>query len=124
MIGDFMYGTPTTLLFGKGVIKHLPEVMAKYGKNVLLTYGGGSVKKLGIYDEVYKLLKDFHIVELSGIEPNPNTIPPSSRGQSSAKRMRSTSSSPWAEAPFWTVRKPSPLARNIMARAGISSRGK
>lgn len=75
MIGDFMYGTPTTLLFGKGVIKHLPEVMAKYGKNVLLTYGGGSVKKLGIYDEVYKLLKDFHIVELSGIEPNPKYDP-------------------------------------------------
>ncbi|MBP5404986.1 MAG: iron-containing alcohol dehydrogenase [Clostridia bacterium] len=74
-MGDFMYGTPTTLLFGKGVIKHLPEVMAKYGKNVLLTYGGGSVKKLGIYDEVYKLLKDFHIVELSGIEPNPKYDP-------------------------------------------------
>ena len=75
MINDFLYATPTTLIFGKGVISHLPEVMAKYGKNVLLTYGGGSIKKMGLYDKVKELLKDFTIVELSGIEPNPKYDP-------------------------------------------------
>ena len=47
------------------------EVLKRYGRNVLLAYGGGSIKKNGIYDKVQELLKDFNIVELSGIEPNP-----------------------------------------------------
>ena len=75
MIGDFTYNTPTKLIFGKGVIKNLPDVIAGFGKNVLLTYGGGSIKKMGLYDEVYKLLKGFNIIELSGIEPNPKYDP-------------------------------------------------
>ena len=75
MIGDFFYATPTTLIFGKGVIRELPGVLARFGKNVLLTYGGGSIKKMGLYDKVKELLKDFHIVELSGIEPNPKYNP-------------------------------------------------
>lgn len=75
MIDNFTYNTPTKLVFGKGVIKELPEVMAGFGKNVLLTYGGGSIKKMGLYDEVYRLLKGFNIVELSGIEPNPKYDP-------------------------------------------------
>lgn len=75
MIDNFTYNTPTKLIFGKGVIKELPEVMAGFGKNVLLTYGGGSIKKTGLYDEVKRLLKDFNIVELSGIEPNPKYDP-------------------------------------------------
>lgn len=75
MIKNFNYNTPTELIFGKGVIKQLPDVLQMFGKNVLLTYGGGSIKKIGLYDEVYKLLKDFNIVELSGIEPNPKYNP-------------------------------------------------
>ena len=75
MIDNFTYNTPTKLIFGKGVIKDLPEVIASYGKNVLLTYGGGSIKKMGLYDKVKGLLKDFNIVELSGIEPNPKYDP-------------------------------------------------
>ena len=75
MIADFTYNTPTKLIFGKGVIKDLASVVGQYGKNVLLTYGGGSIKKMGLYDEVYKLLKGFNIVELSGIEPNPKYDP-------------------------------------------------
>ena len=75
MIDNFTYNTPTKLIFGKGVIRELPEVMASFGKNVLLTYGGGSIKKMGLYDEVYRLLKGFNIVELSGIEPNPKYDP-------------------------------------------------
>lgn len=75
MISDFYYNTPTTLLFGKGTIKYLPELVGRYGKTVLLTYGGGSIKKMGLYDEVKKLLKDFNVIELSGIEPNPKYDP-------------------------------------------------
>ena len=75
MIDNFTYNTPTKLIFGKGVIKDLPDVLAGFGKNVLLTYGGGSIKKMGLYDEVKRLLKGFNIVELSGIEPNPKYDP-------------------------------------------------
>lgn len=75
MIGNFTYATPTKLIFGKGSIKELPTVVGNYGKNVLLTYGGGSIQKMGLYDEVHKLLKDFNITELSGIEPNPKYNP-------------------------------------------------
>lgn len=48
MIDNFTYNTPTKLIFGKGVIKDLPKVLAGFGKNVLLTYGGGSIKKMGL----------------------------------------------------------------------------
>ena len=75
MLGNFDYSTPTRLVFGKGVIKDLASVIGQYGKNVLLTYGGGSIKKMGLYDEVRKLLQGFNIVELSGIEPNPKYDP-------------------------------------------------
>ena len=75
MIGNFTYNTPTTLYFGKDCVKDLPAVLGKFGKTVLLTYGGGSIKKIGLYDKVRELLKDFKIVELSGIEPNPKYDP-------------------------------------------------
>ena len=75
MIGNFTYSTPTKLYFGKNCIKDLPAEVGKYGKNVLLTYGGGSIKKIGLYDKVTALLKDFHLIELSGIEPNPKYDP-------------------------------------------------
>ena len=52
MIGNFTYHTPTKLYFGKGCVKDLPGVVGQYGKNVLLTYGGGSIKKMGLYDKV------------------------------------------------------------------------
>ena len=74
-MNNFEYCTPTRLIFGKGVIEKLPEVMAPLGKKVLLTYGGGSIKKNGLYDEVKKLMADFEVVELSGIEPNPKYDP-------------------------------------------------
>lgn len=72
---NFNYMTPTRLIFGKGSIEKLQEVMKPLGKTVLLTYGGGSIKRSGIYDKVHELLKDFNIVELSGIEPNPKYDP-------------------------------------------------
>ena len=72
---NFDYMTPTRLVFGENAIENLPAVMAALGKRVLLTYGGGSIKKIGIYDRVYELLKDFEIVELPGIQPNPKFNP-------------------------------------------------
>ncbi len=72
---NFDYCTPTRLIFGQGVVEKLPEVMSRYGKKILLTYGGGSIKKLGLYDKVKELLRDFEIVELSGIQPNPKYDP-------------------------------------------------
>ncbi len=72
---NFDYCTPTRLLFGKGVVAKLPEVLAPLGRKVLLAYGGGSIKKMGLYQKVKELLKDFEIVELSGIQPNPKYDP-------------------------------------------------
>ena len=72
---NFDYMTPTRLIFGKGVISKLPEVMSSFGKKILLAYGGGSIKKIGLYDKVKELLKDSEIYELPGIQPNPKYDP-------------------------------------------------
>lgn len=68
---NFKFNAYTEMLFGKGQISNLPEVLKRHGKNVLLAFGGGSIKRNGIYDTVKELLSDFNIVELDGIEPNP-----------------------------------------------------
>ncbi|TCS84796.1 iron-containing alcohol dehydrogenase-like protein, partial [Keratinibaculum paraultunense] len=70
---NFHYSIPTEIFFGKGQIKVLADEIKKYGTRVLLTYGGGSIKRIGLYQEVVDILKDNHIPfwELSGIEPNP-----------------------------------------------------
>ena len=72
---NFDYQTPTRLIFGKGVVEKLPSVMAQFGKKILLTYGGGSIKKTGLYQKVLELLKGYEIIELSGIQPNPKYDP-------------------------------------------------
>lgn len=70
-MNNYEYHVPTDIRFGTGQIACLSEEIGKYGKKVLLVYGGGSIKKTGLYDKVYEVLKDFEIHELSGIEPNP-----------------------------------------------------
>lgn len=73
---NFDYQTPTRLIFGKGVVeKKLQSVMSQYGSRVLMTYGGGSIKRNGLYDQVKRLLADKEIFELPGIEPNPKYNP-------------------------------------------------
>ena len=73
---NFDYMTPTRLIFGKGVVdEKLTAVMSGFGKKILLTYGGGSIKKIGLYDKVKALLKDYEVYELSGIQPNPKYDP-------------------------------------------------
>lgn len=68
---NFEFCVPTDILFGAGQEKELPDKLKKYGKKVLLVYGGGSIKKSGLYDKLKVLLKDFVIFELGGVEPNP-----------------------------------------------------
>jgi len=68
---NFKHAIPTELYFGKGQIEKLPEAVGRYGKKVLLVYGGGSVKKSGLYDTVLGLLEGFEITELPGVAPNP-----------------------------------------------------
>ena len=68
---NFVFHASTEIFFGKKQIENLPNILNRYGKNVLLAYGGGSIKRNGIYEKIYELLKDFNIVELEGIEPNP-----------------------------------------------------
>ncbi len=72
---NFDYMTPTRLIFGRDAIAKLPEVMTQFGKKILLTYGGGSIKKIGLYQKVLELLKDYDIVELPDIQPNPKYDP-------------------------------------------------
>ena len=73
MLGNFTYCNPTRLYFGKGAIKNLKAELEKYGKNVLLVYGGGSIKKNGIYDQVVSVLKECgkNVTEDAGVMPNP-----------------------------------------------------
>mgnify|MGYP000009136220 FL=1 len=70
---NFVHSIPTELYFGKGQISKLGDALNRFGKRVLLTYGGGSIKKMGLYDEVMKILSEggFTVVECDGIEPNP-----------------------------------------------------
>ncbi|MBP1041301.1 iron-containing alcohol dehydrogenase [Vagococcus sp. BWB3-3] len=71
-MNNFNFHVPTSILFGEGQISHLPEALQTYGQNVLLVYGGGSIKKNGIYQKVMELLgTDFTVTELAGVEPNP-----------------------------------------------------
>lgn len=73
MLGNFSYCNPTKLYFGDESLNYLNTELPKYGKNVVLVYGGGSIKKNGIYDDVVKILKDNNknIAEISGVMPNP-----------------------------------------------------
>lgn len=73
MLGNFIYSNPTKLYFGKDALDGLNVELPKYGKNVLLVYGGGSIKKNGIYDKVISILKSNNktIFEDAGVMPNP-----------------------------------------------------
>lgn len=73
MLGNFSYKNATKLYFGEESLQYLNEELPKYGKNVQLIYGGGSIKKNGLYDEIIKILKDNgkEIFEDAGVMPNP-----------------------------------------------------
>lgn len=73
MLGNFTYCNPTKLYFGKNAMEGLEKELPSYGKNVLLVYGGGSIKKNGIYDKVIAVLKKCGktVTEDAGVMPNP-----------------------------------------------------
>ncbi|WP_432642805.1 iron-containing alcohol dehydrogenase [Acidaminococcus sp.] len=73
MLGNFTYCNPTKLYFGQDALQNLPGELAKYGKKVILVYGGGSIKKNGIYDTVTKILKEAgkDVAEIAGVMSNP-----------------------------------------------------
>ena len=89
MLGNFTYCNPTKLYFGKEALKGLNKELPKYGKNVLLVYGGGSIKKSGIYDEIVKILKDNgkEIFEDAGVMPNP-TVEKLNEGMEIARKSK------------------------------------
>lgn len=73
MINDFVFHNPDKVYFGKNIMQHLPEELLHFGRNVLMVYGGGSIKKNGLYQLITELAQknEIHLFELSGVEPNP-----------------------------------------------------
>lgn len=73
MLGNFTYCNPTKLYFGEDALSGLGTELKKYGKNVVLVYGGGSIKKNGIYDDVVRILQEEgkNVAEIAGVMPNP-----------------------------------------------------
>ncbi|WP_064092801.1 iron-containing alcohol dehydrogenase [Rossellomorea aquimaris] len=72
-MNEFTFYNPTKLIFGEGQVEQLKELVPQYGKKVLLVYGGGSIKRNGLYDQVVGILNDIdaEVFELDGVEPNP-----------------------------------------------------
>ncbi len=70
---NFTYYNPTKLIFGKDQVGQLQNEVPKFGEKVLIVYGGGSIKRNGLYDQVIKVLKEknLQLFELAGVEPNP-----------------------------------------------------
>lgn len=73
MLGNFVYSNPTRLYFGKDSLDNLSAELSKYGDRVLLVYGGGSIKKTGLYDKIVKILNECgkQVFEDGGVMPNP-----------------------------------------------------
>jgi alcohol dehydrogenase YqhD (iron-dependent ADH family) len=72
-MNNFIYNIPTKVYFGENQLSHLSEELKRFGSRVLMTYGGGSIKKMGLYDKVMDEMNKagLEVFELSGIEPNP-----------------------------------------------------
>jgi alcohol dehydrogenase YqhD (iron-dependent ADH family) len=70
---NFIYENPTKIYFGKDALSYLPEELKKYGKNILFVYGGGSIKKSGLYERITQILKEAGktVFEVTDVLPNP-----------------------------------------------------
>ena len=75
MLGNFSYHNPTKLYFGEDSLTFLKDELKNYGQNILLVYGGGSIKKNGLYDEIIAILKECgkNVAEVAGVMPNPTS---------------------------------------------------
>ena len=73
MLGNFTYCNPTKLYFGADSLENLNTELPKYGDNVVLVYGGGSIKRNGLYDAVCEILnkQNKNVAEIAGVMPNP-----------------------------------------------------
>lgn len=73
MMQNFTYWNPTKLIFGKGQLAEIKNEIPQYGNKVLVVYGGGSIKRSGLYDQVMATLNEMgaKVFELAGVEPNP-----------------------------------------------------
>ena len=76
MQGNFSYHNPTKLYFGEESLNYLKDELKNYGQNVLLVYGGGSIKKNGLYDEIIAILRECgkNVAEVAGVMPNPTVV--------------------------------------------------
>lgn len=108
-MNNFNLHTPTRILFGKGAIADL-RAQIPADARVLITYGGGSVKKTGVLDQVYSALEGLDVREFGGIEPNPSyeTL---MNAVKIARDEKSPSCWQSAAAPSWTAPNSSPLRR-------------
>lgn len=90
MLGKFVYANPTKLYFGENSLEYLTGELERYGKNIMLVYGGGSIKKNGIYAKVVQLLTDSGktVFEDAGVMPNP-TLEKLYGAAGSPKKIRS-----------------------------------
>ena len=68
---DFVFQNPTKIYFGKSALSNLKSEAAHWGERVLLVYGGGSIKRTGVYDQVMAQLAGTQVWELGGVQPNP-----------------------------------------------------
>ncbi len=75
MLGNFSYHNPTKLYFGEDSLGNLKAELSNYGKNILFVYGGGSIKKSGLYDEIIAIMNDCgkNVAEVAGVMPNPTS---------------------------------------------------
>ena len=120
-MNDFTFYNPTKLIFGKGQVEQLKELVPQYGKKVLVVYGGGSIKRNGLYDQVMSVLKevDSEVFELSGVEPNPRLSTVRQRSGNMPKRRALNLFWPLGAEVSSTVRKPSLRAQNMREMRGI-----
>ncbi len=116
-MNNFDYQNPVRVVFGKGTIAKLGELIES-DKKVLITYGGGSIKKNGVYEQVTAALKKHTVVEFGGIEPNP-TYETCMQAVALAKLKRWTFCLVSVAARYWTGRSLSPRRPNSTAIRGM-----
>lgn len=121
MLGNFSYKNATKLYFGEDSLKYLNDELPKYGKNVVLIYGGGSIKKNGIYDSVIEILKanGKNVFEDAGVMPNP-TVDKLREGVNIAKKQMRICFWQSAEALAVIMQRQFPYRCTAMMTLGIS----
>lgn len=122
-MNNFIFENKTKVYFGKGCVgEYLPEIAATYGNKVLLAYGGGSIKKNGVYEEVTAALEKAGktIIEFPGIMENP-TYKKVLEGTKLVKENRWIGSLQSAAVRLWTVARQFPWQRSARKMCGMST---